>query len=108
MKFDFVLTTCPFCGCGCNFYLHVVDDRLVDVVPCRSHPVSEGALCILGRNAHRFVQHSDRLTGPQVRRDGELKPASWDDALGLVAERLRDIRDKHGPGSIGVLSSAKC
>ena len=41
MHFDMTLTTCPFCGTGCNFYLQVQDEEIVDVVPCRSHAVSQ-------------------------------------------------------------------
>ena len=40
--FDMVLTTCPFCGTGCNFYLKVLGEEIADVVPCKTHPVSQG------------------------------------------------------------------
>ncbi|MCF8039522.1 MAG: hypothetical protein K9K79_09420, partial [Desulfohalobiaceae bacterium] len=49
MKEDFVLTTCPFCGTGCNFYLQVLDDQLVGLIPSKGHPVNQGELCVLGR-----------------------------------------------------------
>ena len=68
MKLDMVLTTCPFCGTGCNFYLQVMDRKINGVVPCKTHPVSQGQLCALGRNAYRFIQHPDRLTKPLVRK----------------------------------------
>ena len=102
------LTTCPYCGTGCAFYL-LSDDRgrLVGVEPSATHPVSRGGLCVKGWNAHAFVHHPDRLTAPLIRKGGELRPASWDEALDLVASRLRAIRDVHGPDALMFLSSAK-
>jgi predicted molibdopterin-dependent oxidoreductase YjgC len=67
MTLDFVLTTCPFCGCGCEFYLQVLDGEISGVVPCKTDPISEGSLCIKGRNAHGFVQHKDRLRKPLIK-----------------------------------------
>ncbi len=108
MDYHSVQTTCPYCGVGCNLELQVVDGRLSGVLPTKGHPAGEGKLCIKGWNAHAFVHHPDRLTTPLIRREGELREASWDEALALVSERLTRIRDEHGPDSIGVLSSAKC
>ncbi|MCJ7791585.1 MAG: hypothetical protein MUP49_04160 [Dehalococcoidia bacterium] len=46
MNSDFVLTVCPFCGCGCQFYLQVMDGEITGVVPCKTDEVSEGKPCI--------------------------------------------------------------
>ena len=108
MTDEFVLTTCPFCGCGCNFYLVVVDGRAVDVAPCFTDRISLGRLCIKGRQAYEFIHSSDRLTVPLIRKDGKLAEADWDEALDLVAERLSHIKQANGADSIGLLSSAKC
>ena len=108
MQLDTVLTTCPFCGTGCNFYLQVHDGELIDVLPCRSHPISQGDLCVLGRNAHAFVQKPDRLTHPLIRKDGELVEASWADAYRIIAQGYADIKAKKGPDALAVLASAKC
>jgi predicted molibdopterin-dependent oxidoreductase YjgC len=48
------------------------------------------------------------LTQPLVRREGKLVPATWDEAMSLVAGRLLEIRDMYGPDTIGFLVSAKC
>jgi predicted molibdopterin-dependent oxidoreductase YjgC len=82
MQFDLVLTTCPFCGTGCNFYLQVLDGQIIDVVPCKTHPISEGQLCILGRNASRFVNNKDRLTSPLLRKGDGFVPIGWRIARG--------------------------
>ena len=102
------LTTCPYCGTGCQFYL-VADDggRLVGVEPSTEHPVAQGQLCVKGWNAFEFVHHPDRLTEPAVRTNGRLEPASWDEALDLVVARLQEIQARHGPDCIAFFSSAK-
>ncbi|MBA7507454.1 Formate dehydrogenase H [subsurface metagenome] len=108
MTDDFVLTTCPFCGCGCNFYLGVVNGKVVDIAPCFTDRISEGKLCIKGRQTHEFIDSEHRLTKPLVRRNGQLKEASWDEALNFVAKGISCIKSDAGPDAIGLLSSAKC
>jgi len=107
MEYKNVLTTCPFCGVGCGLYLQTLDDKIIGVLPDKSHPVSQGSLCVKGWNAHDFIYHKDRLTTPLIRKDGKLVEATWDEALALVAGRLGEIKSKHGPDSIAFLSSAK-
>ncbi len=103
-----VRTTCPYCGCGCQIDLHVRDGEIVEV----SSPVmvgpGEGNLCVKGRYGYAFVHHPDRLTTPLVRKDGELVPASWEEALGVVADRICSALDDRGPDAVAFLSSARC
>ena len=102
------LTTCPYCGTGCNFYLLSDDNgRLTGVEPAGNHPTSRGQLCIKGWNAHAFVDHPDRLKTPMVLEDGTLQPTDWQTALDLLHEKLSGIADKYGPDSLMFLSSAK-
>jgi predicted molibdopterin-dependent oxidoreductase YjgC len=108
MDYRNVSTTCVYCGAGCGLFLEVLDGKIVGVMPNKQHPVSRGMLCIKGWNVASFVDHPDRLTTPLVRGSDGLQEASWDEALGLVAEKLTTARDKSGPDSVGFLASAKC
>ena len=110
MEYKNVLTTCTYCGCGCGIYLQVLDGKVVGTLPVKGHPISEGKLCIKGWNAHDFVYHPERLTTPLIRdqKGGELHEASWDEALGLVASRLNQIKAESGPDAVGFFTSAKC
>ena len=108
MEFKSVITTCPICACGCGMWLEVLDGRIVQTLPSKTSPTNSGKLCIKGWNVHEFVQHPDRLKTPLIRENGAFREASWDEALGYAAKELRRIRDKHGPDSIGFLSSARC
>jgi predicted molibdopterin-dependent oxidoreductase YjgC len=63
---------------------------------------------VKGRFGTDFVTAPDRLSQPLVRSTDGLQPVSWDRAMDLTTSRLREIRDLHGPDSIGFLVSAKC
>lgn len=116
-----VMTTCTYCGVGCQLELNVKDGRVIRVTSTEKAAVNGNHLCVKGRYGYDFVHHPDRLTKPKVRRyllDGgrkemEGKPwewveTEWDVALDLAAAKLHDIRERHGGDSIGVLTSAKC
>ncbi len=102
-----VETVCTYCGCGCNVTLHVSRNEVVRVTS-RPDTINEGWLCVKGRFGYSFINSPDRLTTPLIKKDGKFVPASWDEALDLIAEKLGDIKKKHGPDAIGGLSSARC
>jgi len=108
VKYKNILTTCPYCGVGCNFYLQVLDTDLIGVLPCKSHSVSQGKLCIKGWTATEFVTSKDRLTKPLIKRNGNFAEISWDEALDIIAKKLSECKKNYGPDSIATLSSAKC
>jgi predicted molibdopterin-dependent oxidoreductase YjgC len=102
--------TCPYCGVGCQIDLHVKDNRYAFAMAHEGsweRQPNKGMLCIKGRFGLDFVDSPDRLRTPLVRKDGELVPASWDEALDLTAERLKAVKTEHGADSIGFFSSAK-
>lgn len=104
-----VLTTCGYCGCGCNFYLNVENDDILGVTPKSDHVVSKGKLCIKGWQGYSFVKHKDRLSNPLVRgEDGKFHETDWNHAMEKVTSSLKDIIEKYGPDSVGVLASARC
>ena len=103
-----VRTTCPFCGVGCNFDLNVKDGKIIGVTSSPDSPVNGRLLCVKGRFGVDYVHSPQRLTTPLVRKNDKLEPASWDDALNLVAKRLQEMRQGYGPDSIAALSSARC
>jgi predicted molibdopterin-dependent oxidoreductase YjgC len=104
-----ILTTCGYCGCGCNYYFNVEAGEIVGVAPQNSHVVSQGKLCIKGWQGYGFVNNKDRLKSPLIKDEKEqFKVASWETAIGLVHDKLSDIISKYGPDSVGILASARC
>lgn len=108
MKYESVPSICPYCGCGCGILLQVLDGELVGVLPQKTHPINTGKLCIKGWNCHVFVNSPKRLTTPLIRKGDKLEPASWDEALDLIATKLGEVKKQSGPDSIAVFASAKC
>ena len=107
MDYKSTLSVCPYCGCGCSFYLETIDGKLVGTKPSATSPVNQGKLCVKGWKVHEFVQSPRRLTNPLLRKNGELVEVSWDEALDYVADKLKAIKAEHGPDSIAFLASAK-
>jgi formate dehydrogenase major subunit len=106
-KMKYVQTTCPYCGVGCTLNLVVSEGKLVGVEPYRRSPINEGKLCPKGMTCWEFVQSPDRLTKPLIKKDGKFVEASWDEALDLVAKKLKETYDKHGPKSLGFQVSCR-
>ncbi len=110
-ELDRVRTTCPYCGVGCQVELHVdrAANRIVRVTGVEGTPPNDGMLCLKGRFGYDFPSSPDRLATPLMRRsrDEPLRPASWDEALDFAAERLRWIREVHGPDAIGLIACAR-
>ncbi len=104
-----VATTCSYCGVGCSLDVHVKDDAVIRITPTESGSANLGHTCVKGRFAHQFAHSSDRLDTPLVRgKDGQLHPASWDEALDLIARRFIEIRDTHGSSAFSAISSSRC
>ena len=85
---EVVHTTCPYCGVGCGLAVHTIDGEIAWVDGEPDNASSQGMTCVKGRFGLDFVTAQDRLTAPLIRRDGELREATWDEALSLVAERF--------------------
>ena len=97
-----VLTTCPHCATGCQYYLVVKDNRIVNVEPANG-PSNHHRLCVKGRSgSFDFVHSKDRIKKPLIkdRSTGEFREATWEEAIGYTAERLMEIKKKYGPESL--------
>lgn len=104
-----VETTCGYCGVGCQLELNIDGAGKVFRVTSKSgRGVNEGNLCAKARFGFKFINHPDRLKKPLIKKDGQFVEASWDEAINLVASRLFEIKEAHGPDSIAGLASARC
>jgi len=73
-----------------------------------SHPANKGKICIRGWHVHEVASSPDRLKTPLLKKNGQLEPASWAEALAFIAQRLKEIKSTHGPDSIALLNSPRC
>jgi predicted molibdopterin-dependent oxidoreductase YjgC len=107
MDYKIIPSICSYCGTGCGVLFQVYEGKLIDTLPMKTHPVNEGKLCIKGWNLHEHVNSFMRLKQPLVKTFGRFMKTDWDEAIQIVADRFRDIIERHGPDSVGVLVSAK-
>jgi formate dehydrogenase major subunit len=103
-----VRTTCPYCGVGCQLWLHVKNERITKVTAVRDAQPNRGRLCVKGRFGYDFIYSEDRLKTPLIRTEsGQFRAASWDEALDLTAAKFKEIIAKDGPDAIGGVSCAR-
>ncbi len=117
-----VESVCPFCGVGCQLTYHV-KENVIQFVTGKDGPSNHGRLCVKGRYGFDYAHHPHRLTKPLIRKpgigksadfvvdpgdwSGVFREASWEEALGLAAKGLRDLKEKHGNGALAGFGSAK-
>lgn len=100
-------SVCSLCGDGCNIKIWSKDDKIYRITSRRNDFVDEGFLCDKGRFGFEEVNDPNRLTQPLTRRNGKLQPADWDEAIGLVASRLKATKEKSGSDSLAGVGSPR-
>lgn len=99
-----VKTICFECHSRCGVILDIENGKLLGVKGDKDHPFSHGYTCPKGRASMEIIYHPDRITRPLVRTGekgyGRFEPCSWDQALGMIGERLLEYRETHGAESV--------
>lgn len=103
-----VRTVCTYCGVGCNLEVAIDGGGVKSIQAPYDAAVNQGHTCLKGRFAFSFYNHGDRLRSPLIRRNGELQPATWEEAYDYIAGKLTAIKQNHGPDFIAGISSARC
>jgi len=85
---------CRFCGTGCHVMVGVKNDRVVAVTGDRDAEVNKGLLCVKGYHVGMVLYGEDRLRTPLLRKDGQLVPISWEEAITLIAEKIHAAPQK--------------
>jgi len=105
------ISTCNFCSDGCQMSIGSRSGEVRRVVARDRYVngINGEFLCVKGRFGHPFINHEDRLRTPMIRykKGGKLIPATWDEAIRHVAERLDTVAENHGRDSIGVVGSPR-
>ena len=99
-----VTTICPYCGVGCQLKLEIKDTKIFRVVPDPVGPTNRGQACVKGKFGMDFVTDPGRLTAPLIRKGEKFVGATWNEALNLVAGKLRSYK----ADEVAVISSARC
>jgi anaerobic selenocysteine-containing dehydrogenase len=94
--------SCPLCEATCGVAIEVDGDRVVSVRGDDADPFSKGYICPKGTALADLHHDPDRLRTPMRRSGDTWSPLGWDEALDLVAYKLRDIRSAHGADAIAI------
>ncbi len=99
-----VHSLCFMCSVRCPIKVTVKDGQVTFIEGNPKVPGIEGSLCPRGSAGISFLYDSQRLQFPMIR-DGERgsgrwRKATWNEALDYVAEKLKEIIEKHGGHSV--------
>ena len=94
--------TCPLCEASCGLHITTEGERVVGVVGDPDDHLSAGHICPKALALQDLHEDPDRLQAPVRRTDGGWEELSWDDALDLCAEGIRDLQRRHGRDSLAV------
>ena len=100
-------TICSYCGTGCEVKVGTREGLITTIRPALEGPSNHGHTCVKGRYAFDYVYAADRVTSPMIKRNGSWQQVSWEEVIGHLTQHFNETIAKHGPDSIGVLSSAR-
>ncbi|WP_200303645.1 molybdopterin oxidoreductase family protein [Streptomyces adelaidensis] len=97
------LRVCPLCEATCGLTLTIEGTRITKARGDRDDVFSKGFICPKGASLGAADGDPDRLRTPLVRKDGELREATWAEAFDAVAAGLRPVVEAHGPNAVGIV-----
>ncbi|MCP4599284.1 MAG: molybdopterin-dependent oxidoreductase [Proteobacteria bacterium] len=96
-------TSCALCAQNCGLQVLVENNTIKKVRADKKNPRSRGYICRKGVKVAHYHHHGDRLTHPLKRTDKGFERISWDQAVSEIAEKLKDVVDRHGPKSFAFM-----
>jgi NADH-quinone oxidoreductase subunit G len=102
-EMNHVGTICTHCADGCKTTLGIRNNEIIRGNNRDSSGINGEFLCIKGRYAFDFVNSVERLQSPMLRKNGELVPVSWSEALETVAKKFKAV--KESGGKFGIIGS---
>ena len=100
-------TICGYCGVGCSLTVGAKNGRILRVRSNEDTGINQGNLCVKGRFGWEYIHSPERLTTPLIRKNGSLVKASWEEAIGLVTQRWKEIKAAKGGTALAGLCSPR-
>ncbi|MFF4566779.1 molybdopterin oxidoreductase family protein [Streptomyces sp. NPDC001435] len=97
------LRICPLCEATCGLTLTIEGTRVTGARGDRDDVFSKGFICPKGASFGAVDGDPDRLRAPLVRKDGELRETTWEEAFDAVAAGLRPVVERYGPDAVGIV-----
>ncbi len=112
------ITTCNYCGDGCQIHVETKDTEVIRVTSSLSWKnkwgeradtsKGHGGICVKGRFGFEYIDAKTRLTQPLLRKGNQLAEVPWLEAMHSIVDRFAEIKKKHGPEAIAGLITARC
>lgn len=99
---DWVYSTCGYCAVGCGLYIGLKNGKAVAIEGNPNSPVNQGHLCVKGMYEWKVLHHPERATTPLIRKHGQLVPSTWEEALSILTERIKESLAANEPERIGI------
>lgn len=100
-------SVCRYCGVGCGVMIGEKNGKVTAIKGDKENSINNGHLCVKGFYLQKPIYAKTRLLNPMIRKNGELKKVSWDEALGLVAKKFNEFRKNYGPDSLAFYGSGQ-
>jgi nitrate reductase NapA len=98
---------CRFCGTGCGVMVGTKENRIVATQGDPECESNKGLNCVKGYFLGKILYGADRLTTPQIRKDGKLVDATWEEALDLIASKYEELLSQYGSDSVAMFGSGQ-
>jgi len=95
-------TTCKVGACEpqCGLEIDVDKGKIIEVRPDKSHPISQGYICIKGKAVPEYQNDPERLLHPLKRNGNSFEKIDWQSATSEIGQKLRKLVDQYGPNSV--------
>lgn len=104
---DWKKTPCRFCGVGCGVLVGIEDGKAVAEKGDPKSPVNKGLCCVKGYHSVLALYGKDRLTKPLVKKNGAYVETSMEEALELIASKMKETIKDYGKGSVSIYGSGQ-
>ena len=96
-------TFCALCYHNCGLEIQTEGHRIIKVRQDKNHPRTKGYICRKGAKIAHYQDHKERLTHPLKREGDRFVKISWEQAISEIAEKLKQVLDKHGPRALAYM-----
>jgi nitrate reductase NapA len=104
---DWQKSPCRFCGVGCGLLVGVQEGKAVAVKGDPASPVNKGLCCVKGYHSVMSLYGKDRITKPYIRKNGKLVETTMEEALDLIARKMKSIIKESGKDAVSIYGSGQ-
>lgn len=95
-------TFCRICEALCGLEVTLENGRVAEIRPDAAHVATRGFGCVKGLKQHKLLDSPDRLRFPMKRVGDRHERVSWEQALGEIGAKVREITARLSPDSIAM------